>query len=347
MDSFLTRSSGRLGLALDWARSARPVPEEWVARASEMGASPSVTFVAAMTTAALARATSAQLDVLWLKKTSDPASYSARTLCHAVLVPASDLYGFSLGASGREPLNNQPFFRYDRVDRMDRVHARARHHHRLLVDAIRELNKLDEQDALAVLAAILRTRLATATERAPLNTGEISYRRLVDAVERLLLDDAEHGRRAQAVVAAAFDLIFDSVRVERVNSPSRHFPGDVIALLNGVAEVSAEARHKPVKDDDVRRFVRALERAGIGRGMIVAFAPSPALSPREELARWAREEADVALTIHDSVHGLLMDVVGTAPQDLSRLLIRFPERLARRLEELESRAGIAVWISEW
>ena len=34
-------------------------------------------------------------------------------------MPASVEFGFDLGATGREPLNNQPFFRYDRIDQME------------------------------------------------------------------------------------------------------------------------------------------------------------------------------------------------------------------------------------
>ena len=288
-----------------------------------------------------------EVDAQWLKVTDDPRSYSARGLCHRVLVPASDVLGFSLGATGREPLNNQPFFRYDRIDGMDRVLKNAQLHRDLLVSAVGDLNRLDPGETLAALAAILRTRLRIGGERVALGPVDVSYAHLVDAIERLLLDDAEGGERAQAVVAAAFDLIFDVVRVERVNSPSRHFPGDVVALINDLPAVSAEVRQKPVKDDDVHRFVRVLERAAIGRGMMVAFAPNPDLSPRSELERWARREAGVALTIHDTVHGFLMDVVGTSPQELASLLLAFPDRLARRLEDLESPAGLSVWVAEW
>lgn len=347
MKSFVPAAKGRLALGYEWATSPRTVPDAWASRAIEIGRSPSRTYVAALLTAALARATTSEVDAQWLKVTGDPRSYSARTLCHQVLVPASDLLGFSLGATGREPLNNQPFFRYDRIDGMERVRKGSQVHRDLLVGAVNELNRLDQDDALAAFAAILRTRLPVSSERVTLRPAEVSYARLVDAIERLLLDDAEQGRRAQAVVAAAFDLIFDVVRVERVNSPSRHFPGDVVALIDDLPAVSAEARQKPVKDDDVHRFVRALERADIGRGMIVALAPNPDLSSRAALERWARQEAGVALSIHDSVHGFLMDVVGTAPQGLASLLVAFPDRLARRLKDLESPAGLAVWLSAW
>ena len=223
----------RLAAAYGWAVSERPVPDEWTRRAVEIGESPSRTYVAALLTAALARATTAEVDAQWLKVTTDPRSYSARGLCHKVLVPASDALGFSLGATGREPLNNQPFFRYDRIDRMDRVHSSAIHH--------RDLGGFGGARAEPAVLGVMRLdACGDPSTRLPVNRRESQARarrsvvcRLVDAVERLLLDDAEQGRRAQAVVAAAFDLIFSEIHVERVNSPSRHFPGDVIALIGG------------------------------------------------------------------------------------------------------------------
>jgi hypothetical protein len=44
-------------------------------------------------------------------------------LCHSVLVPLSAELGFSLGVTGREPLNNQPYFRMTRLDDGTPVHA--------------------------------------------------------------------------------------------------------------------------------------------------------------------------------------------------------------------------------
>ena len=57
MKSFVPAAKSRLALAFGWATSARPLPAEWTARALEIGRSPSKTYVAALLTAALARAT--------------------------------------------------------------------------------------------------------------------------------------------------------------------------------------------------------------------------------------------------------------------------------------------------
>ena len=96
--------------AIEWAESGRPVPTEWVDRTARVAALESRTYTPMLATALLARATDDRVDALSLKVESGDAAYSARTLCHNVLVPASVTHGFSLRTTGREPLNNQPFF---------------------------------------------------------------------------------------------------------------------------------------------------------------------------------------------------------------------------------------------
>src|SRR5690554_4929746 len=82
------------------------------------------TYVAALGTLLLAKAVDSQVDTLSIKANA-ARSYSMRTLGHTVLVPAARDLGFSIRATGREPLNNQPFFRYDHMSEIDRVRDAA------------------------------------------------------------------------------------------------------------------------------------------------------------------------------------------------------------------------------
>lgn len=82
--------------------------------ASELAETSNRTFIAAIGTALLARATDLQVDPRALKvKGGAAGSYSARSLAKDVLAPEAMILGVDLGVYGREPLNNQPFFRYD------------------------------------------------------------------------------------------------------------------------------------------------------------------------------------------------------------------------------------------
>src|SRR5688500_17402277 len=101
--------------ALALAQSATALPARWTAYARLVSQSPSKTYVAMLGTALLARATDHRIDPFALKVRSLPTAYSARSLCKDVLVPCSVRAGIHLGTTGREPLNNQPFFRHERV----------------------------------------------------------------------------------------------------------------------------------------------------------------------------------------------------------------------------------------
>src|SRR4051812_33864697 len=74
------------------------------------------THVTFLGTAMLAKAVDLAADVFAIKSAAGtPGAYSARSLAHGVLVPNAASLGIDLGRSGREPLNNQPYFRHVRV----------------------------------------------------------------------------------------------------------------------------------------------------------------------------------------------------------------------------------------
>ena len=74
----------------------------------------SKTHLAFLGTAILAKAVEPKVNLLAIKPRllpEEPFAYSARSLCHGVLVPLSAELDFDIGVRGREPLNNQPYFR--------------------------------------------------------------------------------------------------------------------------------------------------------------------------------------------------------------------------------------------
>ena len=93
------------------AKSDGPVPEQWI-QFTRMTSNPTwKTQIALLGTSLLARAVDVRANPFALKADAlvDNA-YSARTLCHGVLVPFAWENGYDLGVTGREPLNNQPWF---------------------------------------------------------------------------------------------------------------------------------------------------------------------------------------------------------------------------------------------
>lgn len=347
-----SRVRAQLAKAVEWASSERPVPDEWFTWAERVSASPCRTYTAALGTGLLARAVSGKIDALALKETSGPAGYSARSLCHQYLVPTSREHGFDLGSTGSEPLNNQPFFRFDRIDafQRERVSPRCRPAWQQTAEALRLANALGNEDALGALAAFIRQRMAAARAATPMRVGLAARRlaQLQSASLILLTTDAEEGKRAQAFVAGLLDLVFPSplaVRTRRVNDPSRTYPGDVQVLdQRALCVLSVEVRAKPVQAHDVVAFAAELSRASVPKGLVAALAIGQTPLDQGELLRQATRTDGATVAVVESLPELLLDALTWTRTDPLLLLAELPDRVAVRLRELEVRPEtLSLW----
>lgn len=144
------------------------------------------------------------------KRPKRRARYSARSLCHSVLVPLSAELGFSIGVTGREPLNNQPYFRMTRLGDDTPVHQGGRAAFTFMLELVGELAKLTTTDAGArdALRAFIAVRRGYIPKYAA-KEGEtkITPEQLMVAIKALMLDNSEGGKRAQAVVAGLMDVL--------------------------------------------------------------------------------------------------------------------------------------------
>src|SRR5262249_9789254 len=150
---------------------------------------------------------------------------------HSVLVPLAAELGFSIGVTGREPLNNQPYFRMTRLGDDTPVHEGGRAAFTFMEELVAELSTLKtEADAREALRAFIAVRRAYGPKYAAKEGGtQIAPEQLVSVIKALIRDDSEGGKRAQAVVAGLMDVFAGIDRVEsgRINDPSRKYPGDV------------------------------------------------------------------------------------------------------------------------
>ena len=272
-----------------------------------------------------------------LKESTGPNAYSARGVAHGVLVPAAPAFGFDLRATGREPLNNQPFFRYDRIDEIDRVRPAAKPFLPDLVEACKRINKLSAGDAKAALAAFVRVRLeaAAAAKSVDLRGEPLGVAMLVEAVEAFVSENPEGGRRGQALVAGVFDLVFGQVRTGRVNDPSRKYPGDVQALDGAVVLLAAEVRQKVVYETDVLQFASSLRDAGVANGVMVALHPDQEPLPRDDLLREAETTHGVLVSIIEGTPELMLGALLWSGRALEDLLSSFPQHMLARMAEIE------------
>jgi hypothetical protein len=306
----------------------------------------SKTYTPALGTVLLARATDSRVDPLSIKSEYGPNTYSLRTLGHEVLVPAARQLGFSIRNTGREPLNNQPFFRYDHMSVIDRVRHRSEYDR--FVAGLVKIGTANCDEALAALAAFLRVAISAAQHLDDYSVAEgtLTVQRVVSAVEIFLREGAERPRRTQALVAAAFDVTHDDVRSRKINDPSRDYPGDVQAFEDGQPILAAEVRAKSVPSTEVESFVFACRRAGIERAFMVVLWPSQRPLPVKILRQKALDYTGVLLTIIEEAEDLLFDVFGWSDVALPVALRAFTISVLARLKEIEANEqSLELWVS--
>ena len=198
------------------------------------------THIAFVGTAILAKATNQAVDLYAIKPKKahgNPIAFSARTLCHSVLVPLSAELGFSIGVSGREPLNNQPYFRIIRLGDDTPISRRWPSSFAFMVELVDELTKLTTQaEARAALRAFIAVRRDYVLKYAAREgDSKITPEQLIVAVKAFTQKNSEGGKRAQAVVAGLMDVFAGVERVEsgRINDPSRKHPWRRLHSLRG------------------------------------------------------------------------------------------------------------------
>jgi hypothetical protein len=306
----------------------------------------SKTYTPALGTALLARATDDRIDPLSIKTEYGPNAYSLRTVGHEVLVPAARNLGFSIRNTGREPLNNQPFFRYDHMSVIERV--RDKPGHAQFVSGVTKVGELDRDQALAALAAFLRVAIAVAQQLDDyvVDPGALTVRRVVAAVETFLGERADRPRRTQALVAAAFDVTHQDVRSRRLNDPSRDYPGDIQAFEEDRPILAVEVRAKSVPSTEVQGFVSACYQATIERAFMVILWPSHRALPVNILRQKSLDENGVLLTVIEQVEDLLLDVFGWSDLSLPAALRIFLVSVLERLKEIEAtEQSLAQWVA--
>jgi hypothetical protein len=314
----------------------------------------SSTHIAFLGTAILAKSVNAEVDLFAIKPKhaiGNANAYSARSLCHTVLVPLAAEFGISIGVTGREPLNNQPYFRMTRLGDGTPVHAGGRAAFDYMVELVQELQAMPHvNNASVALQAFIVVRRGF-QPRYTIGSGIVTVtpETLELNITRLVTDNSERGRRAQAVVAGLFDIFAGVERVEsgRINDPSRNYPGDVcVRSLDGrIWEKAVEVRDKPVKQSDVLIFCKKCVEMGVREAAVVMVAPAQAQLDNSALSRWA-EEFGIGLTLFYGWSSLVDQVLFWSPMSKPEAAISAVEKIEARLVIVEaSPEAVAMWQS--
>ncbi len=336
------------------ARSEEPIPDVWidlVARLSRACERAPKTHIAMLGTAILAKATNPRVNVRTLKVSAGvPGAYSARSLAQHVLAAMAPALSIDLGVTGREPLNNQPYFgKKDLDEASEKLRGDAEVPFKIMLEGIQLLEAGDERDARAALRAFIRGRARTPP---PTLDGDAMIRvtpsELAAIVAEFTGEDSEGGKRAQAVAAGFLDQLYgpERVLVDRINDPDRRFPGDV-GVLDPEHPYSVvrvyEVRDKVVGVHDVSHFLVKAHEAQARWAAMVAVATG---QPRLELGALVDAAFDrgISLAVYCGWLELLSSVLFNSGRPPRRVLESAGRDIYERLLEIEaSIVGLQSW----
>jgi len=335
-----------------------PASEKWehlVEELSQVCEGSSKTHIAFLGTAILAKATDINVDPFSVKAgAGTQGAYSARTFGHSTLVPLAPKLGIDLGVSGREPLNNQPYFRIKRATAEEMLPlVKDVRPVRVLQRALHELERIrDQSEALVALRAFIKVRRRYKPVYPTLDgvTSLLSVANLVDAIRTLVEANSEGGRRAQAAVAALLDAVFgaDRVHTGRINDPDRHIPGDVAVSKSeseGVWDRVFEVRDKPVSEEDLLLFAHKAAQEGVPIAAVVAVATRQEPFSEQSAREWARERG-VELTVFWGWEPLVSQVVLWSPRSEAETICDAALAVRDRLVEVEASVeAVEMWVS--
>jgi hypothetical protein len=344
------------------------VDEIWVEKISEFSRLCDecniLTHIAFLGVELLAKSIEPNVDLYYIKPTKAPDShvansYSARTLCHSVLVPIATKYDINLGATGAEPLNNQPYFRMDHLGDGTAVHGSSKPAWNYMLELVKELDKSTQAQAVAALGAFIHVRRnAGKVYVTHTSADKMTSLSLATALEELVVNRSENGKRAQAATAGIMDAVYGQERVNtgsgRINDPSRKRPGDVCVLRIGKVnewEKALEVKDKPVSDADIMRFVRnGLSNYAVQDFGYLALAADQSQLDDNAIIAWA-EQRGATVSIFYNWETFLRQSLFWAPAVTLQLTIETSAHVSARLQEIEaSTDALSLWnelVSKW
>jgi hypothetical protein len=336
-----------------------PVVRDWMAKVEKLSKlcadGVSKTHIAFLGTVMLAKSINRDADLYAIKPTlamDNENAFSARTLCHGVLVPLAAELGINLGVTGREPLNNQPYFRMSRLGDETPVHAGGRAAFEYMLELVKELSKMSTETqarkALRAFVAVRRRyqpRYTTAEGKVTITPEQLAVH-----IHQFVKEDSEGGRRAQAVVAGLLDVFAGTGRVEsgRINDPSRKYPGDVCVRMVEEPErweKAIEVRDKPVSATDVQIFGKKCVDMGVREAAVVMVADDQPTLHAKALSTWA-SGFGIGLTIFHGWPMVVDQILFWAELPKPEAAILAVERIEARLVAVEaSPQAVARWQS--
>lgn len=329
---------------------------KWVAQIeafSQICESSSKTHIAFLGTVLLAKSVDIRCDAFSVKAGDDsPGAYSARGLAHNVLVPLAPKLDINLGVTGREPLNNQPYFRIKRISVDMPVRGNAQIAIKSLIDLLNIIDSFEtSEEARSALRAFIHVRRKYSPSYT--NLGEdlklFSASEISSVITQFVADRSEGGKRAQAVVAGLLDLFAgpDRVLSGRINDPDRHLPGDVGIRDRDKPECWEkvfEVRDKVVRDEDIYLFIQKAIENGVEEAAVVCVHPSQKEVNIADISIWAKQRG-TTISFFLGWNSFVEQIAFWSNKPQIRGLAEVPLLVYNRLTEIEaSEEAINSWV---
>jgi hypothetical protein len=333
------------------ANSDAVLPAQWLARAEQLGKSPSVAFIAAVGSVLLAKATDPQIDALVIQKREGSAGAFSLRGPAKVLGTKRHAYGYDIGSSSdRDPINHGTLIGSTRWDvALHRIEAGHKPFFQVILQWLRDVNTLTKEQALEALAAYLRVRqaiapgaalaqLPTSLTQAPALTD------LVDVLEGFVSADPEEGARGMALVAAAFR----AAGLE-AGLPSRHDPRriDVPIKRNGTLLTAAEVKQENTTEAVANSLSRDAASHGARRALLAVLRPGVLIRfDRESVILRAEREHGVVLRVTDGVRQLLHEALTAGSVEVDAFCSALPRAFGEALREIRvDESSINTWVA--
>jgi hypothetical protein len=310
------------------------------------------THVAFLGTAILAKSLNAEVDLNTVKPTharNPERSYPARTLAEKVLVPCANKIGIHLGVTGREPLNNQPYFRMRWLGDETPIHSASRPPFEFMRSLVDELQSSSSEEAEAALRAFIHVRKSYAVEYSSYSGAvTVALEDFAQTLGVFVSENSENGRRAQAVAAGLLDLVegTEFVLSGRVNDPSRKHPGDVCVVSRDDASIfvkALEVRDKSVSMSDAYVFAGICQKHGVADVSILMVSPNQSPLDKAELTKWAKERG-LGFRLFYGWGDIVEEALFWSEFAMRPAVSAAAEFIEFRLREVEvSRAGCELW----
>jgi hypothetical protein len=327
------------------------VPNDWAHIGQEVyGWARAKTYLAAVLCGLVARATDARADPLSLQVGEHEGGYAATSLWQVIQVHTQGR--IDLKQLKSQPFNNSPFTGKRRIER-DWQNVAAFNRPRLdrtieLLESVATMTDDEARDALRSFLFTSPDAKQVTVLRASVAEGSLDLSAFFEALDTFLLDDGENGRRAQAMVAAAFGLVHGELvdTPRSINDPSRGQPGDVRVVRSGDGEspraLFAEAKQKTTPPEWVDQFADEIHAHSIGGTMGYAALVNARASVKgrrlSELPDWREvlKDRGVVSAIWTNPADMVRDAIIWSALDAHTAIVRFVELYASYLVHVET-----------